>query len=155
MRVSSVTASPLRLAACSVVLLASCNDAAARVFPDTPLGRTGRDWLAAHNRAEGHAVVHFTMVNRGAAPISGAQTDSIVRDGVRLAKTIGPLVPVGAWQSSDTLLSVLLHSADTASTLWTAEFRPAVQPNLVKVRVQVTRTWIYHGGNDLQSSPKR
>ena len=150
-----MTASLLRLAACLVVLLASCNDAASRVFPDTPLGRTGRDWLAAHNRAEGHAVVHFTMLNRGSAPISGAQTDSIVRDGVRLAKTIGRLVPVGAWQSSDTLLSVLLHSADTTNTLGTAEFRPAPQPNLVKVHVQVTRTWIYHGGDALLSSPKK
>ena len=129
----------LRLGAFFVLLLASCRDAASRVFPDTPLGRTGRDWLAAHNRAEGHAVVHFTMVNRGSAPITGAQTDSIVRDGVRLAHTVGPLVPIGAWQSSDTLLSVLLHSADTASSLWTAEFKAAAQPSLVKVLVKLHR----------------
>ena len=134
-----MTATLLRLGAFSVVLLASCRDAASRVFPATPLGRMGRDWLAAHNRAEGHAVVHFTMVNRGSAPITGAQTDSIVRDGVRLAQTVGPLVPIGAWQSSDTLLSVLLHSADTASSLWTAEFKPADQPSLVRVLVKLHR----------------
>jgi hypothetical protein len=121
------------------MLLASCRDAASHVLPDTPLGDAGRAWLAAHNRAEGHAAVHFTAANRGSAPISGAQTDSIVRESVRLAQTIGPLVPIGALQSGDTLLSVLLQSADTASSLWTAEFRPVAQPSLVKVQVAIRR----------------
>jgi hypothetical protein len=48
------------------VLLGSCRNASPE-FPKTPLGQVGRDWLAAHNRAEGHAAVHFTLLNRGSA----------------------------------------------------------------------------------------
>jgi hypothetical protein len=129
----------VRIGVLSVVVLASCRDAASRVFPDTPLGRTGRDWLAAHNRGEGHAVVHFTLVNRGSALITGAQTDSIVSSGVRLAQAIGPLVPVRLMYSTDTALAVLLQSADTASRTWTARFRPVVQPNFVKVQVEIRK----------------
>ena len=107
-------------------------------FPETPLGRVGHDWLAAHNRAEGHAAVHFTMLNRGSAAMSGAQTDSVVRAGVELAQRVGPLVPVRLLYSSDTALAMRLRSAD--GTLWSARFTPAVQPSFVKVAVELERT---------------
>lgn len=107
-------------------------------FPETPLGRVGHDWLAAHNRAEGHAAVHFTMLNRGSAAMSGAQTDSVVRAGVELAQRVGPLVPVRLLYSSDTALAMRLRSAD--GSLWNARFTPAVQPSLVKVAVELKRT---------------
>ena len=106
-------------------------------FPKTPLGRVGRDWLAAHNRAEGHAAVHFTMVNRGSAPMSGAQMDSAVHAGVQLAERVGRLVPVRLLYSSDTTLVMLLRSPD--SGVWSARFTRAVQPSLVKVAVAVDR----------------
>ncbi len=106
-------------------------------FPDTPLGTVGHDWLAAHNRAEGHAIVHFTMVNRGSAGMSGAQMDSAVHAGVQLAERVGPLVPVRLLSSSDTALIMLLRSAD--GSLWNGRFTQAVQPSLVKVDVQVVR----------------
>jgi hypothetical protein len=127
----------LRLALLWLLVLMGCRDAGSNVFPETVLGRVGRDWLAAHNRHEGHAVVHFTMVNRGAAPMSGAQMDSTVYAGVRLADSLGPLVPVKVAQSSDTLLAVDLTSRD--GKIWMAEFRPAVQPSLVKVDVRVSK----------------
>ena len=106
-------------------------------FPDTPLGHVGHDWLAAHNRAEGHAIVHFTMVNRGSAGMSGAQMDSAVHAGVQLAERVGPLVPVRLLSTSDTALIMLLRSAD--GSLWNGRFTQAVQPSLVKVDVQVVR----------------
>ena len=106
-------------------------------FPDTPLGHVGHDWLAAHNRAEGHAIVHFTMVNRGSAGMSGAQMDSAVHAGVQLAERVGPLVPVRLLSTSDTALIMLLRSAD--GSLWNGRFAQAVQPSLVKVDVQVVR----------------
>ena len=134
-----MAASLCRVGVFWVVMLASCRDAGARVFPDTPLGRVGRDWLAAHNRAEGHAAVHFTMQNRGLAPVTGAQTDSMVSASVRLARTIGPLVPVRVLYATDTALAVLLRSADTASIVWTARFHSAPQPALVDVLVEVNR----------------
>ena len=61
-----------------ILLLGSCRGGSPG-FPETPLGHVGHDWLAAHNRGEGHAAVHFTMVNRGSAVMSGAQMDSAVR----------------------------------------------------------------------------
>ena len=112
-------------------------------FPDTPLGHVGHDWLAAHNRAEGHAIVHFTMVNRGSAGMSGAQMDSAVRAGVQLAARVGPLVPVRLLSSSDTALIMLLRSAD--GSVWNGRFTQAVQPSLVKVDVQVVRADINTG----------
>jgi hypothetical protein len=127
----------LRLALLWLLLLMGCRDAGSNVFPETVLGRAGRDWLAAHNRREGHAVVHFTMINRGTAPMTGAQMDSTVYAGVRLADSVGTLVPVKVSQSSDSLLAVDLTSRDGKT--WMAEFRPAVQPSLVKVDVRVSK----------------
>jgi len=118
------------------VFLLACRGGAPD-FPDTPLGHVGHDWLAAHNRAEGHAIVHFTMVNRGSAGMSGAQMDSAVHAGVQLAERVGPLVPVRLLSSSDTALIMLLRSAD--GSLWNGRFAQAVQPSLVKVDVQVVR----------------
>ena len=107
-------------------------------FPETPLGRTGHDWLAAHNRAEGHAAVHFTMLNRGSAAMNGAQMDSAVQAAVELAQRVGPLVPVRLLYSSDTTLTMLLRSADGSG--WSAQFTPAMQPSLVKVAVELKRS---------------
>lgn len=115
-----------------LVAVAACRD---DMFPATPLGRAGRDWLAAHNRGEGHAMVHFTMENRGTRTMSGAQTDSAVYAGVKLAQELGPLVPVRLIYSSDTSFAVLMRSAKRG--MWTAEFKSAVQPSLVKVLVRV------------------
>jgi len=107
-------------------------------FPETPVGHMGHDWLAAHNRAEGHAFVHFTMLNRGSAAMSGAQMDSAVHAGVQRAERVGHLVPVRLLYSSDTTVVMLLRSAD--STVWSARFTQAVQPSLVKVAVELERT---------------
>jgi hypothetical protein len=125
-----------RLVVPLVFLLASCRGGAAD-FPETALGHVGHDWLAAHNRGEGHAAVHFTMLNRGSAGMSGAQMDSAVRAGVQLAERVGPLVPVRLMYSSDTMVVMLLRSRD--DSLWSARFTPAVQPSLVKVDVEVRR----------------
>jgi len=121
----------------SLVFLLACR-AGSPDFPETPLGSVGHDWLAAHNRAEGHAAVHFTMLNRGSAAMSGVQTDSVVRAGVELAQRVGPLVPLRLLYSSDTALIMLLRSAD--SSVWSARFTPAVQPSFVKVAVELERT---------------
>ena len=107
-------------------------------FPETPLGHAGHDWLAAHNRAEGHAFVHFTTLNRGSAAMSGAQMDSVVHAGVQRAERIGRLTPVRLLYSSDTTLVMLLRSGD--SSVWSARFTRAVQPSLVKVAVELERT---------------
>jgi hypothetical protein len=131
-----MTVALARLLPSLVVLLVSCRDRAP-TFPETPLGHVGHDWLAAHNRAEGHAIVHFTTLNRGRSAMSGAQMDSVVRAGVELAQRVGPLVPVRLLHSSDTALIMLLRSAD--GSLWNGRFKPAVQPSLVKVDVQVNR----------------
>lgn len=80
-------------------------------------------------------MVHFTMTNRGTAAMSGAQTDSAVYAGVKLAQELGPLVPVRVIYSSDTSLVVLLRSSKRGT--WKAEFKTAVQPSLVKVLVRV------------------
>jgi len=118
-------------------VFAACRDEGASLFPDTPLGRTGRDWLAAHNRAEGHAAVHFTMVNRGDAPANGAQIDSMVSSSVRFAQRTGPLTPIELSNATDTAVVMVMRAKDGG--LWTARFTPAVQPALVKVAVEVTR----------------
>jgi hypothetical protein len=61
------------------VLLGSCRNASPE-FPKTPLGQVGRDWLAAHNRAEGHAAVHFTLPeSRQRSDVSGSETMTLVR----------------------------------------------------------------------------
>src|SRR5262245_10473437 len=88
--VMRMIAARARLVLPLVLLLGSCRDRSPD-FPETPLGHVGHDWLAAHNRGEGHAVVHFTMLNRGSADMSGAQMDSAVRAGVQLAQRVGPL----------------------------------------------------------------
>lgn len=121
----------------ALAILSACRDARSAAFPDTPLGQAGRDWLAAHNRGEGHAAVHFTLVNRGDAPANGAQIDSMVSSSVRFAESAGPLTPVELSYATDTAVVVLLRAKDGG--LWTARFTPAVQPALVKVAVEVTR----------------
>ena len=63
----------------------------------------------------------------------------MVSASVRLAQTIGPLVPVRVLYATDTALAVLLRSADTASSVWRARFHPAPQPALVDVLVEVNR----------------
>ena len=80
-------------------------------------------------------MVHFTMVNRGTAPMSGGQTDSAVYAGVKLAQELGPLVPVKLLYASDTSVTVLLRSTNRGT--WKAEFTSAVQPSLVKVLVRM------------------
>ena len=125
-----------------VLWLGSCRDGSPG-FPETPLGHVGRDWLAAHNRAEGHAAVHFTMLNRGSAAMSGAQVDSAVRDQVQLAQRVGRLVPVRLLVSTDSVLVVLLRSA--GDSLWSARFTPVAQPGLVKVDVEVHRASMVRG----------
>ena len=64
-----MTVARVRLQLPLVLLLGSCRNGSP-AFPETPLGQVGHDWLAAHNRAEGHAAVHFTMLNRGSAAVS-------------------------------------------------------------------------------------
>jgi len=83
-------------------------------------------------------MVHFTMGNRGTAPISGRQMDSIVYAGVKVADSLGPLVAIKTLESSDSALAVLFRSKDGGT--WTARFTPMRQPSLVKVAVQVNRT---------------
>jgi hypothetical protein len=126
-----------RVVPVAFAMLSACRDAKSAVFPDTPLGQTGRNWLAAHNRAEGHAAVHFAMVNRGDAPANGAQIDSMISSSVRFAERVGPLTPIKLSYATDTAMAVLLRAKDGG--LWTARFTPAVQPALVKVAVEVTR----------------
>lgn len=138
-----MTVACARLVLTLVLLLGSCRDGSP-AFPETPLGRIGHDWLAAHNRAEGHAAVHFTMLNRGSAPMSGAQMDSAVRAGVELAERVGPLVPARLVSSGDTMLVMLLRSRD--GSLWSARFTPVVQPGLVKVDVEVGRANVARDG---------
>ena len=107
-------------------------------FPTRRSVAPGADWLFAHNRGEGHAMVHFTVENRGSVAMSGAQTDSTVYSGVKLAKEVGPLVAVKMLFTSDTLLTVLLRSKDSAT--WKAQFRAAPQPSFVKVAVRIDRS---------------
>jgi hypothetical protein len=69
--------------------------------------------------------------------MNGAQMDSAVRAGVQFAERVGPLVPVRLLVSSDSMLVMLLRSAN--DSLWSARFTPVAQPGLVKVDVEVTR----------------
>jgi len=118
------------------VVVVGCRDAGSVVIPETSLGSAAKAWLFAHNQGDGHAMVHFTLENRGIAPVNGAQVDSMVYDGVRFAREVGPVEPVEVLQSGDSLLSVLLRSKN--GTVWKAQFTPAVQPSPVRVRVEVS-----------------
>lgn len=69
--------------------------------------------------------------------MSGAQVDSAVREQVQLAQRAGRLVPVRLLVSTDSVLVMLLRSAD--DSLWSARFAPVAQPGLVKVDVEVHR----------------
>jgi hypothetical protein len=120
------------------MLLLGCRDAASAVLPETSLGAAAKAWLFAHNQGNGHAMVHFTVANRGNAPMNGVKLDSIVYDGVRFARELGPVELVKLLRSTDASLSVLLRATD--GNLWTAEFTPAAQPSPVRVRVVVSRT---------------
>ena len=122
----------------SCVLLIGCRDARSAVIPETSLGSAAKAWLFAHNQGDGHAMVHFTLENRGSAPMNGAQVDSTVYDGVRFARELGPVELVKLLRSTDASLSVLLRATD--GDLWTAEFTPAAQPSPVRVSVVVSRT---------------
>src|SRR6188474_660060 len=101
------------------------------VIPETSLGVVAKDWLFAHNRGEGHAMVHFTMGNLGGVRMSGPQMDSTVYDGVRFAREIGPLEPVRLVQSTDSSLAIVLRSGK--GDLWEARFTAAPQPSTVRV----------------------
>ena len=121
----------------SSVLLIGCRDASSAVIPETSLGSAAKAWLFAHNQGDGHAMVHFTLENRGSAPMNGAQVDSTVYDGVRFAREVGPVQAVELLQSGDSVLSVLLRSKN--GDVWRAQFTPAAQPSPVRVRVEVSR----------------
>jgi hypothetical protein len=113
----------------------ACRDTATAIVPPTPLGTAAKAWIFAHNRGDGHAMVHFTLRNRGRAAMNGAQVDSTVFDGVRFSKTVGPLTATAVTASSDSLLTLQLRAEDGAR--WTAKFTPAEQPSAVRVRVDV------------------
>src|SRR3954469_16601745 len=89
----------------SCIALVGCRDGA--VVPDTPLGHVAADWLAAHNRAEGHAGVPYTLTHQGELKMSGAQVDSTVCASVKFAQAVGPFAPVRLLESSDTALALL------------------------------------------------
>jgi hypothetical protein len=107
------------------------------VVPDTPLGRVAADWLAAHNRGEGHAAVHYTLTHQGTLKMTGAQVDSVVYESVRFARAVGPFEPVRLLESSDTSLAILLRSRSSGE--FTARFKPVVQPALLQVAVHIDR----------------
>jgi hypothetical protein len=119
----------------SCIAIVGCRDGA--VVPDTPLGHVAADWLAAHNRAEGHAAVHYTLTHQGELKMSGAQVDSVVYASVKFAQAVGPFVPVRLLESSDTSLAILLRSRSSGE--FTARFQPFVQPALLQVAVQLDR----------------
>jgi hypothetical protein len=122
---------PIMAASC--IAIVGCRDGA--VVPDTPLGHVAADWLAAHNRAEGHAAVHYTLTHQGELKMSGAQVDSVVYEAVKFAKAVGPLVAVRVLESSDSTLSLLLRSRSSGN--FTARFKPSPQPALVQVAVRI------------------
>ncbi len=80
-------------------------------------------------------MVHFTMRNRGTVTMNGAQIDSTVFDGVQFSKTVGRLVADSIVESSDSVLTLSLRSANGA--IWLARFTAAEQPSTVQVRVSV------------------
>jgi hypothetical protein len=125
-----------RIALLSACLIAACRDRSG-IIPRTPLGKLAADWLFAHNEGDGHAMVHFTLVNRGSAPMNGAQVDSAVYDGVRFARQVGPLTPVQLIESTDTSVVVLLRSK--IGDDWNARFTSAPEPSPVKMVVHVSR----------------
>jgi hypothetical protein len=120
---------------CVPVVFPSCRDAT--VIPDTPLGHIASDWLAAHNRAEGHAAVHFTLAHQGTLRMSGAQVDSLVYASVKFAQDVGPFTPVRLLHSSDTSLTILFRSRSAGD--FTARFKPVAQPAQSQVTVEVDR----------------
>jgi hypothetical protein len=122
-------------ALCAAVGSPGCRDDA--VIPDTALGQVASDWLAAHNRAEGHAAVHFTLTHQGTLRMSGAQVDSAVYASVNFAQSVGPFAPVRLLQSSDTSLTILMRSRSAGD--FTARFTPVVQPAQSQVAVYVER----------------
>ena len=117
------------------VLVVACRDAS--VIPPTPLGQIATDWLTAHNRAEGHAAVHFTLTHQGSIRMTGPQVDSAVYSAVKYARDVGRFVPVKLLESSDTSLVVLLRSESAGD--FTVRFTPAQQPSTSQVVVQVDR----------------
>ena len=133
MRLRRVFITPIMTASC--IAIAGCRDGA--VVPDTPLGHVATDWLAAHNRAEGHAAVHYTLTHQGELKMSGAQVDSVVYASVKFAQAVGPFVPVRLLESSDSALALLLRSRSSGN--FTARFRPARQPAMLQVAVQIDR----------------
>lgn len=118
-------------------MLASCSDAGSGVLPATLLGVFAKEWLFAHNQGDGHAMVHYTLGNRGAAQLSGAQIDSTVYDGVKFAQAVGALTPTQVIESSDSSLAILATSVK--GEVWKAQFTRATQPSPVRVRVEVSR----------------
>jgi hypothetical protein len=133
-RVNTLKDSAGRIGLIALGMVASCRD---RVLPTTPLGDLAAGWLHAHNQGDGHAMVHFTLVNRGTAPMNGAQVDSAVYDGVRFAKQVGPLEAVKLLQSTDTSVVVILRS--NLGDEWKARFTSPLQPSRVKMLVHVSR----------------
>jgi hypothetical protein len=131
-RISCATAA---VAAWLSIATFGCRNAA--VVPDTPLGRVAADWLAAHNRGEGHAAVHYTLTHQGELRMSGAQVDSVVYASVKFAQAVGPFVLVRLLESSDTALALLLRSGSSGN--FTARFKPARQPAMLQVAVQIDR----------------
>lgn len=118
-------------------LLVSCHDSSSALIPATALGRFATEWLSAHNRGDTHSIVHFTVTHGGSLRMTSLQEDSAVHAAVQFARDTGPLVAVKLLHSSDTALSVLLcsRSADTLRVL----FKPASQPSLTQVVVQIDR----------------
>lgn len=133
------TPSRLRISRVAIVIAAfGCGDAASKIVPSTPLGESAKAWLFAHNRGDGHALVHYTLGNRGTGALNGAQFDSTVFDGVQFSKTVGPLAPTSLVESTDSTLTIALRSERGES--WTARFTPTIQPSAVRVRVVISRS---------------
>lgn len=120
-----------------MALLGGCSPRQAPVIPDTALGKTATEWLFAHNRGDGHAVVHFTTRNRGGRRMSPAEEDSTVLAGVTASKQIGHLTPTAVVVSSDALLVLRMQSDSTG--VWQVRFSPAPPTSTVRVRVQAER----------------
>jgi hypothetical protein len=133
MRLWRAFTTPIMTASC--IALVGCRDGA--VVPDTPLGHVASDWLAAHNRAEGHAAVHYTLTHQGSLKMTGAQVDSAVYESVKFAQAVGPFVPVRVLESSDTALALVLRSRSSGN--FTARFTPARQPAMLQVALRIDR----------------
>jgi hypothetical protein len=118
------------------ILLLNCRDEASSVIPSSPLGRYASAWLLANNRGNAHALVHFIMGSQGSLRMSAFQQDSALREALGFARQQGRLVAIRLLSTSDTSLAVLLHS-DSTGTL-RAVFRPAPQPNVAQVIVELS-----------------